>query len=241
MLCCLGLYCSRWWWWARKSCSEARTVCLLLKKWPVCANSSLWFQLLTGTYWQDYFDYCAENIQAPTSPQVTPLSKPSYLTFLRCYSRVRYVFFLSPCCKKPGAYVCHTLERAPSHLLLRPGVLRPRCWEDGKRWVLGCWGILQSPSDTSGLHDIAVVRIEQLSPFPFHQVKEQVEKWVLPPVLFSKSTSVLSCTGQKWQFRYPNAEVVWCQEEPRNQGAWQYVSRAIETSSGSRPVGPLSK
>jgi 2-oxoglutarate dehydrogenase E1 component len=28
--------------------------------------------------------------------------------------------------------------------------------------------------------------------------------------------------------RYPRAEVVWCQEEPQNMGAWSFVDRRIE-------------
>jgi 2-oxoglutarate dehydrogenase E1 component len=28
--------------------------------------------------------------------------------------------------------------------------------------------------------------------------------------------------------RYPHAEVVWCQEEPQNMGAWGFVDRRIE-------------
>jgi 2-oxoglutarate dehydrogenase E1 component len=27
---------------------------------------------------------------------------------------------------------------------------------------------------------------------------------------------------------YPNAEIVWCQEEPENMGAWNFVDRKIE-------------
>ncbi len=49
------------------------------------------------------------------------------------------------------------------------------------------------------LTDVAIVRIEQLYPFPREEVRE-----------------ILA--------RYPNArEVVWAQEEPRNQGAWYYM------------------
>lgn len=29
---------------------------------------------------------------------------------------------------------------------------------------------------------------------------------------------------------YPNAEVVWCQEEPKNMGAWSYVKPRLETA-----------
>src|SRR3990167_5581556 len=57
--------------------------------------------------------------------------------------------------------------------------------------------------------DVAVVRIEQIAPFPFDLVKVQLDL-------------------------YQNAEAVWVQEEPLNQGAWTYVSQRIETA-GRRP------
>lgn len=47
------------------------------------------------------------------------------------------------------------------------------------------------------VNDVALVRVEQLAPFPFDLVSEQLKK-------------------------YPNAEVVWSQEEPVNQGAWYH-------------------
>jgi 2-oxoglutarate dehydrogenase E1 component len=53
------------------------------------------------------------------------------------------------------------------------------------------------------IDDIAILRIEQLYPFPFTRLGVRL--------------------GQ-----YPNAEVVWCQEEPENMGAWHFVDRRIE-------------
>ncbi len=50
------------------------------------------------------------------------------------------------------------------------------------------------------LDHIAIVRIEQLYPFPYQEMREVIEQ-------------------------YPKLkDVIWCQEEPRNQGAW-YTSR----------------
>ena len=50
------------------------------------------------------------------------------------------------------------------------------------------------------LDHIAIVRLEQLYPFPYQEMREVIEQ-------------------------YPKLkEVIWCQEEPRNQGAW-YTSR----------------
>ena len=53
------------------------------------------------------------------------------------------------------------------------------------------------------IDDIAIVRLEQIHPFP-----EITLGRVLKP--------------------YTNADVVWCQEEPENMGAWTFVDRRIE-------------
>jgi 2-oxoglutarate dehydrogenase E1 component len=54
-----------------------------------------------------------------------------------------------------------------------------------------------------GNKDIALVRIAQLYPFPHDHVKAMMDKY---------SSA---------------AEVVWCQEEPRNQGAWRWVQHYL--------------
>lgn len=54
-----------------------------------------------------------------------------------------------------------------------------------------------------GVQDVALVRLEQLYPFP-----ERTLGRVLAP--------------------YTNAEVVWCQEEPENMGYWCFLDRRIE-------------
>ena len=59
--------------------------------------------------------------------------------------------------------------------------------------------------DELGLQDrVALVRIEQLAPFPHKAVAEEIMR-------YSKS-----------------AHVVWCQEEPRNMGAWFFAAPLIE-------------
>jgi 2-oxoglutarate dehydrogenase E1 component len=56
----------------------------------------------------------------------------------------------------------------------------------------------------AGEKDVALVRIEQLYPFPV-QAYEAVLR------------------------RYPQArEIVWCQEEPQNQGAWYSIRHRLE-------------
>ena len=54
-----------------------------------------------------------------------------------------------------------------------------------------------------GVKDVVLVRVEQLYPFP------------------------ASALG-KTLLEYPNAEIVWCQEEPRNMGPWQSINEWIE-------------
>ncbi len=54
-----------------------------------------------------------------------------------------------------------------------------------------------------GVQDVAIIRLEQLYPFPVRS---------LPAVLAP----------------YVNAEIAWCQEEPENMGAWSFVDRRIE-------------
>ena len=54
-----------------------------------------------------------------------------------------------------------------------------------------------------GIKDVALVRLEQMYPFPRTSLTKEFAK-------------------------YPNAQVVWCQEEPENQGGWHFVDRRIE-------------
>jgi 2-oxoglutarate dehydrogenase E1 component len=61
--------------------------------------------------------------------------------------------------------------------------------------------------EARGIKDTAIVRIEQLAPFPFDKVADELS-------------------------RYPNVQkVVWCQEEPKNGGAYFYCAPRIRTAS----------
>jgi 2-oxoglutarate dehydrogenase E1 component len=54
-----------------------------------------------------------------------------------------------------------------------------------------------------GVEDVAIVRIEQLYPFPHEEFQAQIDA-------------------------YPNAKsIVWCQEEPGNQGAWHRIQHYL--------------
>lgn len=54
-----------------------------------------------------------------------------------------------------------------------------------------------------GIKDVAFLRMEQLYPFPRKALTEQLA-------------------------RYPKAEIVWCQEEPKNMGSWAFIESRIE-------------
>jgi 2-oxoglutarate dehydrogenase E1 component len=66
--------------------------------------------------------------------------------------------------------------------------------------------------------NIALVRVEQLYPFPAEQIRSELE-------------------------RYPNLKsVVWCQEESKNQGAWSFVMEPllaiVKAPAALRYIGP---
>ncbi|OOG41957.1 2-oxoglutarate dehydrogenase E1 component [Rhodanobacter sp. C05] len=69
---------------------------------------------------------------------------------------------------------------------------------------------LLEESDKRGLQDVAIVRVEQLYPFPRAEVTAELDK-------------------------YPSAkEVIWCQEEPMNQGAWFQIRHHLQACIGSK-------
>ncbi|XP_076753196.1 oxoglutarate dehydrogenase Nc73EF isoform X5 [Xylocopa sonorina] len=64
---------------------------------------------------------------------------------------------------------------------------------------------------------VAIARVEQITPFPYDLVKKEAAK-------------------------YPNAELVWAQEEHKNQGAWTYVQPRFHTAlNGTRSVSYVGR
>ncbi|WP_170402730.1 2-oxoglutarate dehydrogenase E1 component [Ruegeria arenilitoris] len=71
--------------------------------------------------------------------------------------------------------------------------------------------------DARGIDDVYLMRIEQFYPFPAHSLINELE-------------------------RFKGAEMVWCQEEPKNQGAWTFIEPNIEwvlTRIGAKHTRPL--
>jgi len=57
--------------------------------------------------------------------------------------------------------------------------------------------------DAEGLDDVYLLRLEQFYPFPAMSLSKELS-------------------------RFKNAEIIWCQEEPKNQGGWSFVEPNIE-------------
>jgi 2-oxoglutarate dehydrogenase E1 component len=57
--------------------------------------------------------------------------------------------------------------------------------------------------DKRGIDDVYLLRLEQFYPFPALSLVKELE-------------------------RFKQAEIVWCQEEPKNQGAWSFVEPNLE-------------
>ena len=79
--------------------------------------------------------------------------------------------------------------------------------DDKIRRVVMCSGKvyydLLEARDEAGLDDVYILRLEQFYPFPAISLVKELE-------------------------RFKGAEMVWCQEEPKNQGAWTFVEPNIE-------------
>ncbi|KPP87447.1 MAG: oxoglutarate dehydrogenase (succinyl-transferring), E1 component [Rhodobacteraceae bacterium HLUCCO07] len=79
--------------------------------------------------------------------------------------------------------------------------------DDKVRRVVMCSGKvyydLLEARDEAGIDDIYLLRIEQFYPFPAMSLVKELE-------------------------RFKKAEMIWCQEEPKNQGAWSFIEPNIE-------------
>ncbi|MGR3539920.1 MAG: 2-oxoglutarate dehydrogenase E1 component [Hasllibacter sp.] len=64
------------------------------------------------------------------------------------------------------------------------------------------WDLLEE-RDARGIEDVYLLRVEQFYPFPAQSMVQELS-------------------------RFPNADVVWCQEEPKNQGAWTFIEPNLE-------------
>jgi len=85
---------------------------------------------------------------------------------------------------------------------------------DKTRRVVFCSGKvfydLLEAREVHGINDVALIRIEQLYPFPIDEYRALIKQY--------KNVS----------------DIVWCQEEPQNQGAWYQIRHRLQESLGDQ-------
>ena len=62
---------------------------------------------------------------------------------------------------------------------------------------------LQDHIDILKCENIHILRIEQLYPFPYNTLEEEIKK-------------------------FSDCEIVWCQEEPKNMGPWGFIRSRVQ-------------
>ena len=67
---------------------------------------------------------------------------------------------------------------------------------------------LYDEREKRGIDDVYLLRVEQLYPFPLKALVKELS-------------------------RFKKAEIVWCQEEPKNMGAWTFVEPYLEWVLGA--------
>lgn len=116
----------------------------------------------------------------------------------------------------PKSLLRHKLAVSPMDMFTGDSTFHRILWDDArdtlakgkdiKRVVL-CSGKvyydLYEEREKRGIKDVVILRLEQLYPFPGKALAKELAQ-------------------------YPNADIVWCQEEPRNQGYWSFVHERIE-------------
>ncbi|HJR56296.1 MAG TPA: 2-oxoglutarate dehydrogenase E1 component [Rhizomicrobium sp.] len=116
--------------------------------------------------------------------------------------------------KKCTSFLSDMLPSNSFHRVLRdqaevvPGATTVELVPDDQiRRVILCTGKvyfdLMEEREKRGENRIQILRIEQIYPFPENVLAQELN-------------------------RFPQAELVWCQEEPQNQGAWSFIRPRIE-------------
>ena len=154
-----------------------------------------------------YLQLCAEN-----NMQVCVPSTPAQM-FHMLRRQMMQSFRKPLIVMTPKSLLRHDLSVSQLEALTRGGFARVIDEADeidpaGVRRVVFCSGKvyfdLLKTRRKDGLRDVALVRIEQLYPFPSEEYETTLN-------------------------RYPNLrEVVWCQEEPQNQGAWYQIRHRLQ-------------
>lgn len=157
-----------------------------------------------------FLQLCAEE-----NMQVTNITTPA--NYFHALRRQIHRDFRKPLINmSPKSLLRHKLAVSPAELFTGESTFHRVLYDDGranlvtdkkiKRIVL-CSGKvyydLLEERNKREIKDVMILRVEQIYPFPDKVLEEELAK-------------------------YPDADVVWCQEEPKNQGAWFFVNPLIE-------------
>ena len=63
---------------------------------------------------------------------------------------------------------------------------------------------LEAKREKDGANDVAIIRVENLCPFPFKEISAEISK-------------------------YKNAKITWAQEEPKNAGGYYYSQQRLRS------------
>ena len=164
-----------------------------------------------------YLQLCAQDNMIVAMPS-TPASYFHLLRLQANASIVRPLILFTPKSLLRAKQAVSTKEEfTTGHF--HPLITDPAHVGPNIRRVLMCSGKvyydLAAHRDKHGLNDVAILRFERLYPLPFR---------TLPPALE----------------QYPNAELTWVQEEPRNQGAWSFIALNLPDII-DRPIDVISR
>ena len=166
-----------------------------------------------------YLQMCAED-----NMQVTNISTPAnYFHALRRQVKRHFrkpLINMSPKSLLRHKLCVSTLEEMANdtefHRVLwddaeyRPGTTEIKLVSDSKiKRVIICSGKvyfdLFEEREKQNINDVYLLRVEQLFPYPDDAIQEELK-------------------------RFKKADIVWCQEEPKNMGAWSFIHEFIEDS-----------
>jgi 2-oxoglutarate dehydrogenase E1 component len=161
------------------------------------------WQIVNCTTPAQYFHVLRRQVSRDFRKPLVVVSPKSMLKSKDCTSTLEDI--------AEGTKFKRALPEAHADELVAPNEIRRVVFCSGKVYYE-----LLNQRRKSGVKDVAIARIEQISPFPFDIVADIVSS-------------------------YPNAETVWMQEEPKNMGCWQFVQDRILTATktlNNKPVFP---
>ncbi|GET93436.1 2-oxoglutarate dehydrogenase E1 component, putative [Leishmania tarentolae] len=146
-----------------------------------------------------------------------PSTPAQYFHLLRRHQKRNFrkaliIFFSKKYLRAPNV---STLEELTSGEF-QPVIPDPSVPASQARRLVMCTGqiyhYLNKYRETKGVKDVALVRVEELSPFPVAEVQQLLAE-------------------------YATAELMWAQEEPKNMGSWMHVEQRIdEYTKGKREL-----